>query len=64
MMTVRHNDIAGDDKIVFLSDLFQDLYKHVPAPRRFQKFLPSITTAGDEVPMTGIVESQQALGLA
>jgi hypothetical protein len=62
MEVLRHDDVASDDKLIFLSDFLQDCQEQIAAAGGSEKGLPMITTAGDEVFVAAGVEALQTFG--
>jgi hypothetical protein len=56
-----HDDISGYNKIVLGPHLFQDVQKQIPPTHPIQELLPTVAAAGDEMPVTGMMESPQTL---
>lgn len=57
----RHDDISGNDELISPARLLQDGEKQISTARRAQHGLPPVTTAGDEMQVSGAVVSLQVL---
>jgi hypothetical protein len=49
MNVFRHDHIANNDELIALPHLLEHAKKQVPTPRSAEQWLPSVTTAGDEM---------------
>ena len=59
MNVFRHDNIAGDHELISPSGLFQDVSEKIPPSRGVQKRQPMIAGAGDKVPVTLTVNSNE-----
>ena len=54
-----HDDVSGNNKIVLGPHLLQDIQEDRAPADRVEELLAPVTAAGDEVPVTGMVESPE-----
>jgi hypothetical protein len=59
---LTHNYVASNDKIILRPNLLKDVQEEITPNSRVQELLAPVTTASDEVPVTGMVKPPQTFG--
>jgi hypothetical protein len=60
MEMLRHRHVTSDNKVVLGPHLLQDLQKQIPPAHRIQELLATVAAAGNEVPISSVMEASQA----
>jgi hypothetical protein len=62
MKVLGHDDVTDNDELIVLADLFEDSQKQIATPLCAKQGLATITTASDEMQVSGAVIASEAPG--